>query len=335
MIIETFTPCTHSNRLNSVVSLFTHKASFNQSIHHTLSKDNFFSAVDISQHLFWEDNDILQDAFEAVEHIVEQHSCIRQDNTFSSRVRNITFVPQSHVFSKCSHITTHHASATTNIFRRNRVTFMRHSRRTFLTLTKCLFHFMHLSALQVTDFESHLFERRSNHRQSSHIVSMTVALQYLSRNQRMIDAKVFAHILFDERRNISKVTNRTTHLTTFNIGSSTFKTLNITFHFSIPQHPFQTKRSDVGMDTVSTTNARLRFEADCLFTQHFEEFTQIFAQNIISLFNQITIRSINHVSRCQTIVHPFTLLTQSFTHRTRKRHNIMTSLLLNLIDTRN
>ena len=241
MIIQTFAPCTHSDRLNCIISLLTHKTLSNQSIHHTLSKNNLLSAINISQHLVREDNNIFQNTFKAVEHIVQQHSCIRQNNTLSSRVRNITFVPQSHVFCKCSHIATHHARTTTNIFRRNRITFVRHSRRTFLTLTKSLFHLMHLSSLQVTNLKSHLFERRSNHSQRSHIISMTIALQHLSRNQRMINAKVFTHILFDERRNISKITHSTTHLATLNISRSTLKTLNITFHLSIPQHPFQTK----------------------------------------------------------------------------------------------
>ena len=86
---------------------------------------------------------------------------------------------------------------------------------------------------------------------------------------------------------------------------------------------------------MSTTNARLRFKTNSLFAQHLEELCQILAQNIIRLFNQITISSIHHVSRCQTIVNPFTFFTKCFAHRTCESHHIMTSLLLNLVDTRN
>ena len=89
------------------------------------------------------------------------------------------------------------------------------------------------------------------------------------------------------------------------------------------------------MNTMSTTNTRLRFETNSLFAQHLKELSQIITQNIIRLFNQITISSIHHVSRSQTIVNPFTFFTQSLTHRTCESHHIMTSLLLNLVDTRN
>ncbi len=87
------------------------------------------------------------------------------------------------------------------------------------------------------------------------------------------------------------------------------------------------------MHTVRTTHhdrklVFLRFVSDDI-----KEVFKILADNIVGLFVEVTIGSIYHVSRRQTIVNPLTLFAKSFRNRTCESNHIVTSLLLDFQNT--
>ncbi|EHJ57268.1 hypothetical protein STRUR_2253 [Streptococcus urinalis 2285-97] len=60
------------------------------------------------------------------------------------------------------------------------------------------------------------------------------------------------------------------------------------------------------------------------------EILKVTTDNVVSLFVEVTVGSVHHVSRRQTVVHPLALLTKRLRNRTRESHHIVTRFLLNL-----
>ena len=84
LVVSLLAHSTHRNRLNGIVSLLTRETSLDKGVHNALSEDNLTSAVDVLHHHILEYYEVLQDATEAVEHIVKKHSCVWKDDTLSS-----------------------------------------------------------------------------------------------------------------------------------------------------------------------------------------------------------------------------------------------------------
>ncbi|CEW65327.1 Uncharacterised protein [Streptococcus pneumoniae] len=69
--------------MHQVIGLLTGHAFFNQCQHSPLAKDKTKSRVHVSDHIFWEDCQVLDDISKTVEHVVNQNGRIWCDDTLS------------------------------------------------------------------------------------------------------------------------------------------------------------------------------------------------------------------------------------------------------------
>ena len=162
---------------------------------------------------------------------------------------------------------------------------------------------------------------------------MKVTRKYLCRDFLSTDTKFVADVFFNKWWDVGKVTNRTRNLTSFHTSSRMLETLDITFHFAVPSCQFKTKSCRLSVHTVGTTHHDSKLVFFGLVCHDFSEVCKVLTDNFIGLFVEVTIGSINHVSRSQTIVNPLTLFTKSFRNRTCEGHHIVTSLLLDFQNT--
>ena len=111
------------------------------------------------------------------------------------------------------------------------------------------------------------------------------------------------------------------------------KTLDVPFHFAVPSGQFQTKSCRFSVHTVGTTHHDCELVFFRFVSDDVEEVFKVLADDVVGLFVEVTIGSIDHVSRSQTIVNPLTFFTKRLRNRTCEGHHIVTSLLLDFQNT--
>src|SRR5229473_7231923 len=97
-------------------------------------------------------------------------------------MRNVALVPQRNIFKSRLCVAAHYSRQTADLLAGYRIALVRHGRRPLLLFAEELRRLVYFSALQVADFGRKLIQRGSNHRQSSEVMSMPVALNHLRGN---------------------------------------------------------------------------------------------------------------------------------------------------------
>ena len=111
------------------------------------------------------------------------------------------------------------------------------------------------------------------------------------------------------------------------------ETLDVALHFAVPSRQFKTKSCRLSVHTVGTTHHNRKLMFFGLVCHDFSEVCKILADNFIGLLVEVTIGSIDHVRRGQTIVNPLTFFTKRLRNRTCESHHVVTSLLLDFKNT--
>src|SRR5712671_5865688 len=125
-------------------------------------------------------------------------------------MRDISFMPERHVLKPHYAVCAHDSGHPTNTFGKDRVAFVRHSARSFLTWLEFLLRFTHFGALPVANLQSELVQRRSNDRQRAKVFRIVVALDNLGRNRRGPESQTFANLFFDLWIEVGKRADRPT-----------------------------------------------------------------------------------------------------------------------------
>ena len=241
-------------------------------------------------------------------------------------------MPEGDVFVGCGHIAPEHTGASAHVFRTDRVALVRHCARTFLTFAEGLFHLMHLGALQTAYLHGHLLDRGSDQGYGGEIVCVAVTLDHLSGDVGTLDAELVAHVVLHERGDVGEVADGTRYLADLDSACSGFEPLDVALHLGIPEHPFETERRDVGMDAVGAADAGGVFIFLRLAAEHVGEFHQILADYVVGLLEQVAIGCVDHVGRCQSVVNPFALFAECLADGAGESHDVVTRLLLDLLD---
>lgn len=171
------------------VCLFADSAFFNERVEDDRAVDEAASEVEVLHHLVRIDQELVDDAGESLEHVVQSDSAVRQDDAFDRRMGNVAFVPEGDVFQSSLGIAADDAGQAAHAFTSDRIAFVRHDGRAFLFGAEVFFGFADFRALEVTDFRSHLVDGAGNDSQGRYVFSMAVALQGLRRNRRSSDAR--------------------------------------------------------------------------------------------------------------------------------------------------
>ena len=96
-----FEPAFHGIALYPAVSLFADSALFNECVEDDRAVDEAACEVEVFHHLVRIDQELVDDAGEGLEHVIQGDRAVRQDDAFDRRMGNIAFVPEGDVFQGC------------------------------------------------------------------------------------------------------------------------------------------------------------------------------------------------------------------------------------------
>ena len=188
LVVLSFKPCLHGDGLHEVVCAFAGEALVDEGGHDALREDNFVGQVDVFQHIFWENDEVLQDVAEAVEHIVEQDGGIGEHDALGGGVGDVALVPKRDVLVGADHISAEDSCASAHILAADGVAFVGHRGGTFLPFAEGLLSLAEFRALPVAHLDGHLLHGGSDERESAHVVGVAVALQHLRGDAGGMDA---------------------------------------------------------------------------------------------------------------------------------------------------
>ena len=176
LIVEGFEPGFHGDGLHEVVGLFAGEAFVDEGGHDALCEDDFVGQVYVFQHVLREDDEVLQDVAETVEHIVEQNGGIGKHNTLGGGVGNVALVPKRDVLVGTDHVTAEDSGAAAHVLATDGVAFVGHCGGTFLSFSESFLGLAELRALPMAHLDGHLLHGGGDEREGAHVMCVTVAL---------------------------------------------------------------------------------------------------------------------------------------------------------------
>ena len=197
--------------------------------------------VDVFQHVFWKNDEVLQDVAEAVEHVVEQNGGVGEHDALGGGVGDVALVPERDVLVGADHVAAEDSRAAAHVLAADGVALVRHCRGAFLTLAEGLLGLAEFRALPVAHFDGHLLHRGGDEGESAHVVGVAVALQHLRGDAGRVDAELLTDVVLHEWRGVGEVTHGTADLAALHIGGGHLETLDVAAHLLEPQRPLQTR----------------------------------------------------------------------------------------------
>ena len=164
--------------------------------------------VEIGLHALGIDQQLLDDAGEAIEREIERHRRVRADHALDGRVRDVPLVPERDVLHRGERVGAHHAGEARDVLGQDRVPLMRHRRRAFLALGEELLGLEHFGALEVADFDGEAFARRGHDAEHCEEHGVAIARNDLRRNRLDREAELFGHMRLDPRIDVGEGADR-------------------------------------------------------------------------------------------------------------------------------
>ena len=175
-------------------------------------------------------------------------------------MRNIAFVPKRDVFQTDDRICANRPRHSADSFRQNRIAFVRHSRRTFLSGFEFFLRFADFRALPMPNLQREFFQRRRDYSQRRKIFGVTVALNDLRRNRREADSEFRANSLFNVRVEMRECPDRARNFADRNRFFSLFKPFFVPFHFGEPERESHSETRRFGVYAVRAPDLRRVFK---------------------------------------------------------------------------
>ena len=101
-------------------------------------------------------------------------------------------------------------------------------------------------------------------------------------------------------------------------SSRMLETLDVALHFAVPSRKLETKSRRLSVHPVGTTHHDGELVLLGLISDDVGEVFKVTTDDVVGLLVKITVGSIHHVSRSQTIVNPLALFTKSLRNRSCK-----------------
>jgi len=241
-------------------------------------------------------------------------------------------MPQAHIFVSGDHVAADDARKADHIFGTDRIAFVRHSGRAFLAFREEFFHFAGFRFLQSADFGSEAFDACRNQGDCCHVFGMQIARQHLRRDFLRSCAQFSADILLHEWRDVCESPYRPADFSGFNAFCGMLKTFDVAFHFRIHRSQLQAECSGFRMNTMCAAHADSLFVFFGFVADDFQHVLQVFTQDVIGLFQLVTVGRIDHIGTRKAIVDPFSFFSQRFGNGACERHYVMSRLFFDFQD---
>ncbi len=126
LVVLSFEPSLHGDGLHEVIGAFAGEAFVDEGGHDALREDDLVCQVYVFQHVLRENDEILQDVAESVEHIVEQDGGVGEHDALGGGVGDVALVPERDVLVGADHIAAEDSRAAAHILAADGVALVGH-----------------------------------------------------------------------------------------------------------------------------------------------------------------------------------------------------------------
>ena len=164
-----------------------------------LAEDEPVGRVEVGAHPVRVHDEAPDEPGEAVEHVVEREEGVRENDSFSARVRDVALVPERDVLEADERGGAYDAREPADPLRDDRIPLVRHGRGALLAAPERLLHLADLGAREVADLGGEAVERRGAESEDGEELGVAIARDHLRRGRLRIEPEPLAGDALDVR----------------------------------------------------------------------------------------------------------------------------------------
>ena len=192
-------PGCHGVLLHNGVRVLAGDARVDEGQQHLGGEDEAAGLIEVGHHAGRVQLQAVDNADEALEHVVEGDEAVGLGDTLGRGVRNVTLVPQGDVIEGNLGVGLHDARQTADLLHGDRVALVRHGGAALLTLAERLLGLERIGLLQIANLGSDALAGGRGGGENAGEIGVMVAADNL-RGQRVVNqTQVLADILLDKR----------------------------------------------------------------------------------------------------------------------------------------
>ena len=213
-------------------------------------------AVEVLLHVGRIDQQLFDNAGEAVECKVQRHCGVGTDHALDRRVRDVALMPEHDILQRGCHGGANDAREAGEVFRQHRIALVRHRRRTLLAFGEEFFGFQHFGALHVADFGSETLNRGGDNTKRREEHRVPVARDHLCRDRLDSETHGLGDMRFDARVDLREGADCAGNGAGRDFLACGNQALFRAGEFGIGISQLETERHRLGMDAVRAADGR-------------------------------------------------------------------------------
>lgn len=248
-------PRGHGVFLHDGIGILAGDACIDESQQHLGGEDEAAGLVEIGHHAGRVQLQAVDDADEALEHVVKGDEAIGLGDALGRGVRNVALVPQGNVVEGDLGVGLDDARKAADLLHSDGVALVRHGGAALLALAEGLLGLERIGLLQVADLGRDALAGGRCSGKHAGKVGVVIATDDL-RGQRIVNqAQVLADVFLDERLDRAVGADGTGDGTEGNVLASVLKTIEIALELPRPRAKLHTEGHRLGMDAVGAAGA--------------------------------------------------------------------------------
>lgn len=333
-------PGGHGVFLHDSVGVLAGNARVDEGKQHLRGEDEAAGLVEIGHHAGRVQLQAVDNANEALEHMVKRDKAIGLGDTLGGRVRNVALVPQGNVVKGDLSVGLHDARQAADLLHGDGVALVRHGGAALLPLAERLLGLERIGLLQIADLGRDALAGGRCSGKHAGKVGVVIAADDL-RGQRIVDqAQMFADVLLDERIDGAVGADGTGDGTEGNVLASVLKTIEIALELPCPRAKLHTEGHRLGMDAMGAAGAeRIAFLEGAALAD-LAKLLNVLDNQVTCLSKLIAQSRIAQIGACHTVVNPAARLglalgnigVDIFLHVGQEGDDIVARDLLDLVD---
>lgn len=297
-------PGGHGVFLHDSVGVLAGNARVDEGKQHLRGEDEAAGLVEIGHHAVRVQLQAVDNADEALEHMVKRDKAIGLGDTLGGRVRNVALVPQGNVVKGDLSVGLHDARQAADLLHGDGVALVRHGGAALLPLAERFLGLERIGLLQIADLGRDALAGGRCSGKHAGKVGVVIAADDL-RGQRIMDqAQVLADVLLDERIDGAVGADGTGDGTEGNVLARVLKTVQIALELPGPRAKLHTEGHRLGMDAMGAAGAeRIAFLEGAALADLAELF-DVLDNQVTGLGELVAQSRVAQVGAGHAVVHP-------------------------------
>ena len=248
-------PGGHGVRLHDLVGVLAGDARVDEGEKDLGGVDEPLRLVEVGHHLGGIEDEAVDDANEALEHVVEGDEAVRLGDALRGRVRDVALVPEGHVVEGHLRVGLDHAREAADLLDGDGVALVRHRRAALLPLAERLLGLEGVGALEVPDLGGDALAAGGRRGEDAGEVGVVVARDDLRGERVVHEAEVLAHVLLDARVDARVGSHRTRDRAEGHVVAGVAKPVEVALELPGPAAELHAKGHGLGVDAVGPAHA--------------------------------------------------------------------------------